>query len=55
MGIVLTTMHFVAVRAAETEGEDRLIGAMDKYNSKYKKLSWLRKWSSSAKAGRAQR
>ena len=35
-------MHFVAVRAAETEGEDRLIGAMDKYNNKYKKLSWLR-------------
>ena len=50
-----TTMQFVAVRAAETDGEDRLFGAMDKYNNKYKKLSWLRKWSSSAKTSIAQR
>ena len=48
-------MHFVAVEAAEIEGETRLANAMDEYSSKYKKLSWLRRWSTGVKADKAQR
>ena len=48
-------MHFVAVGAAETEGEVRLAKAVDEYSNRYKKLSWLRRWSAGVKADRAQR
>ena len=40
-----TGMHFVAVEAVQSDREIRLDSAMDEYSSRYKKLSWLKRWS----------
>ena len=47
-------MHFVAVAAAETGGDDKLADAVDKYCRRYKELSWFKRWSNTVHATTAQ-
>jgi hypothetical protein len=48
-------MHFMSVEAAEDDRENsRLHVEIDAYSRKYKKLSWLSKWSKITKANKAQ-
>lgn len=50
-----TGMHFVAVAAVETGGDDRLTDAVGKYSRRYKKLSWFKRWSNTVQVAKAQR
>jgi hypothetical protein len=48
-------MHFVSVEAAGDNWESsRLCVEMDAYSRRYKKLSWLNRWSTIVKANKVQ-